>query len=132
MKAIVFALLLLSATSYADSITCKLTSGGAVVITFDDASRRGVSAIDYQHDAKTERIYSRWPMVRGETTVDYCNPNDNEYQDFDGSYSIDSTCNAPSGQVTFDARFSVKNGGKISFVKADLVTDQDLVFSSCQ
>lgn len=146
MKIIAFAFLLVGSWAYADSITCTVppsSSSSSVVIQLD-TNKQGVASIDYNFQAKdsngflvtkVERIFSRWPLIRGELTVDYCGENDNKYQEYDGSYSIWSVCAAPSGmvgQIVFQADFTAKDGGKITFFKADGITTQEVDFSNCK
>lgn len=145
MKILAVICLLISSNVYADnSITCDVTPSTqheSVTIQLD-ANKLSVNSIDYKFQVqnndgtladKTTRIYSRWPLTRGELTVTFCNPNDNAYHDYNDSYSLWSMCSAPSGigQISFMADFNSKTGGKISFVKADEVTVRDLNISNC-
>lgn len=139
------ALFLFSFNAYAASTTtCNVASqtSSSVMIQLDP-NKLGVSSIDYQFEvhnndgsqvSKTERIFSRWPLIRGEVTVDNCQPNDNEYQNYNDTFSLWSMCSPPQGMVEkiiFQADFSLKSGGKIAFTKADGVTSQELTFSNC-
>ncbi len=144
MKHLVTILFFISTTSHADSLTCQVNgSTSNSVVAQLDANKRGVNSIDYIHEVQntdgtlstqTQRIYSRWPVVRGELTFDYCNPNENEYRDYSTTYSIYSVCNSLGGirQIGFRAKFKLGSDGTVSFPKADEVANRTLVLSNCQ
>lgn len=132
MKKFFLALALLSINANAGIITCNQTSLGENFSLVFDLDNRGVNSMDIHHET-VEKIYSRWPAVRGAFTVDYCNPNDNEYRDYSKTYSLYSLCSSsqvPTGSVTFHAVFSIKNGGSISYLKND-GSEQNITFSNC-
>jgi hypothetical protein len=133
MKMLPLILLFLNLTANASTMTCKVTSPtneGLIVIDLD---RNGVNSMDLQRKT-SEKIYARSPAVRGAFLVDYCNPNDNEYRDYNDSYSVYSFCTSsqmPVGKVTFQSDFSKKNGGTVSYLSAD-GNEQNLKFADCK
>ncbi|MDZ4660673.1 MAG: hypothetical protein SGJ18_03545 [Pseudomonadota bacterium] len=120
--------------SFADSITCKVPSESQakIVVEFDQ-NKLGVSLIDYyyensEREQKSQRIFQHWPLIRGDFTLDYCNPNENEFRQYSKKYSIWSVC-APD-QVVFMANFTIDSGGKLSFMRSDY-SEEELEFSNC-
>ena len=135
---VLLSLFMLSANSYAATVSCIVKADSNPTrpeskVTID-LDARGVNTIDFLHDGKTDKTFARWPEVRGASEVSYCNPNDNEYRDYSQSYSMWSVCSSsemPAGYVTFSASFTLKDGGKISFLRADK-TEQTLEFADCK
>ena len=126
------ALFLFSINSNATIVKCDLTSLGDNSFISIDLDNRGVNSIEIHHQS-VQKIYSRWPAVRGAFTVDYCNPNDNEFRDYSKSYSLYSVCTSsqqPVGSVVFQADFTIEKGGTIYFLRNDR-TPQNITFSKC-
>lgn len=136
MKRLVSLFLCFGLNASASALKCEIENAPNELVIFE-LNDQGVESIDYRHDVdgktQVDRIFSRWPQIRGAFTVDYCNPNDNEYRSYSHSYSLFSLCASsqmPIGHVVFQADFNVKTGGKISFMQAD-TNEKVLTFSVC-
>lgn len=133
MKMLPLILLFLNLSANASTVTCKVVSLKNEASIVIDLDRKGVNSMDLQQKT-AEKIYSRWPAIRGAFSVDYCNPNDNEYRDYNDSYSVYSFCTSsqmPVGKVTFQADFTLKSGGTVSYLSAD-GNEQSLKFAGCK
>ena len=133
MKTLFFVIFVTSIGSWsarADILTCAVKSENQASVTIEYG--QGVSSIDYSHEVtaqgtttqpQVDRIFSQLPPIRGGFKVDYCNPNDNSIDDQENSFSLYSLCSGSiiMGRVYFQADFTKRNGGKISFLSAKSV-----------
>lgn len=131
MKVLVLALSLVCLNAQANILTCDVTSPKNYSKVVFDMDLRSINTIDLQ-GTSLERIFARWPLVRGPFTFTSCSPNINEFKSNMDAFLINARCSGGGARmnVSFYASVDPKTGGDLAFMNANQEYET-VSFSNC-